>query len=81
MWDISSQQRVHALRAQSEATCMAVFPSERAVVGGYEDGTIRVWDIEKESSLMTIKGHFGPVTLFQFHRIDSEWFLPAMIRH
>jgi WD40 repeat protein len=40
---------------------MAVFPSERAVVGGYKDGTVRVWDIAKESSDRTIKGHFGPV--------------------
>ncbi|XP_019409890.1 PREDICTED: angio-associated migratory cell protein [Crocodylus porosus] len=47
------------------ATCGKVLPDGKRVVVGYEDGTVRVWDLKQGSSIHVLKGqdgHQGPLT-------------------
>ncbi|XP_015265513.1 PREDICTED: angio-associated migratory cell protein [Gekko japonicus] len=47
------------------ATCGHVLPDGKRAVVGYEDGTVRFWDLKQGSSLHVLKGqdgHQGPLT-------------------
>nr|KAF6352853.1 angio associated migratory cell protein [Pipistrellus kuhlii] len=47
------------------ATCGRVLPDGKRAVVGYEDGTIRIWDLKQGSPIHVLKGtegHQGPLT-------------------
>ncbi|OWK12630.1 AAMP [Cervus elaphus hippelaphus] len=47
------------------ATCGRVLPDGKRAVVGYEDGTIRIWDLKQGNSIHVLKGtegHQGPLT-------------------
>ncbi|KAF7487225.1 Hypothetical predicted protein [Marmota monax] len=47
------------------ATCGRVLPDEKRAVVGYEDGTIRIWDLKQGNPIHVLKeaeGHQGPLT-------------------
>ncbi|XP_077176767.1 angio-associated migratory cell protein [Paroedura picta] len=56
------------------ATCGHVLPDGKRAVVGYEDGTVRFWDLKQGSSLHVLKGqdgHQGPLTCLASNKDGS----------
>ncbi|MBR3381441.1 MAG: WD40 repeat domain-containing protein [Clostridia bacterium] len=49
------------IQEDSSSTCIAALPGGR-VVGGYDDGTLRVWEAASGRCLRTLNGHSGRVS-------------------
>ncbi|XP_033017045.1 angio-associated migratory cell protein [Lacerta agilis] len=65
MWKIPSGECKTFQGPSCPATCGHVLPDGRRAVVGYEDGTVRIWDLKQGSSLHVLKGqdgHQGPLT-------------------
>uniref|UniRef100_A0A2D4Q4Z0 Uncharacterized protein n=2 Tax=Micrurus surinamensis TaxID=129470 RepID=A0A2D4Q4Z0_MICSU len=65
MWKIPSGECKTFQGPNCPATCGCVLPDGRRVVVGYEDGTVRIWDLKQGNSLHVLKGnegHQGPLT-------------------
>ncbi|KAK5891293.1 hypothetical protein CgunFtcFv8_018564 [Champsocephalus gunnari] len=59
MWKIPSGECKTFQSAASQATCGKVLPDGKRAVVGYEDGTVRVWDLKQGNAAHVIKGHDG----------------------
>ncbi|KAM3852345.1 angio-associated migratory cell protein isoform 2-T2 [Vipera latastei] len=65
MWKIPSGECKTFQGPNCPATCGHVLPDGRRAVVGYEDGTVRIWDLKQGNSLHVLKGnegHQGPLT-------------------
>ncbi|TFK03601.1 calcineurin subunit B type 1 [Platysternon megacephalum] len=65
MWKIPSGESKTFQGPSCPATCGRVLPDGKRAVVGYEDGTVRIWDLKQGSSLHVLKGqdgHQGPLT-------------------
>nr|XP_056717595.1 angio-associated migratory cell protein [Euleptes europaea] len=65
MWKIPGGECKTFQGPNCPATCGHVLPDGKRVVIGYEDGTVRFWDLKQGSSLHVLKGpdgHQGPLT-------------------
>ncbi|XP_069769109.1 angio-associated migratory cell protein isoform X3 [Narcine bancroftii] len=65
MWKIPSGECKTFPGTGCQATCGKILADGKRAVVGYEDGTVRVWDLKQGSPLHIIKGqdsHQGPLT-------------------
>ncbi|KAJ6665596.1 hypothetical protein lerEdw1_003439 [Lerista edwardsae] len=65
MWKIPSGECKTFQGPSCPATCGRLLPDGKRAVVGYEDGTVRIWDLKQGSSLHVLKGqdgHQGPLT-------------------
>ncbi|XP_020660567.3 angio-associated migratory cell protein [Pogona vitticeps] len=65
MWKIPSGECKTFQGPNCPATCGHILPDGKRAVVGYEDGTVRIWDLKQGSSLHVLKdqdGHQGPLT-------------------
>ncbi|HWO21593.1 MAG TPA: WD40 repeat domain-containing protein [Kofleriaceae bacterium] len=66
-WDLVSGERLGPTWANSveeDRSCRslcAVPTDSRRMVSGSQDGTLKVWDLDRERELVTLEGHHGPV--------------------
>ncbi|CAM9936833.1 unnamed protein product [Lampetra planeri] len=53
-----------------QSMCGKIFPDGKGAVVGYEDGTVRIWDLKQSTPVFTFKGkdgHQGSVTCLAVH--------------
>ncbi|XP_078408852.1 angio-associated migratory cell protein isoform X2 [Cetorhinus maximus] len=65
MWKIPSGDCKTFAGTGCQATCGKILPDGYRAVVGYEDGTVRIWDLKQGSQLHVMKGqdsHQGPLT-------------------
>ncbi|XP_041057330.1 angio-associated migratory cell protein isoform X4 [Carcharodon carcharias] len=65
MWKIPSGDCKTFAGTGCQATCGKILPDGYRAVIGYEDGTVRIWDLKQGSQLHVVKGqdsHQGPLT-------------------
>ncbi|KAH0621253.1 hypothetical protein JD844_022344 [Phrynosoma platyrhinos] len=65
MWKIPSGECKTFQGPNCPATCGRILPDGKRAVVGYEDGTVRIWDLKQGSPLHVLKGqdgHQGPLT-------------------
>lgn len=65
MWKIPSGECKTFQGPSCPATCGRLLPDGKRAVVGYEDGTVRIWDLKQGNSLHVLKGqdgHQGPLT-------------------
>ncbi|XP_067426215.1 angio-associated migratory cell protein isoform X1 [Emydura macquarii macquarii] len=65
MWKIPGGECKTFQGPSCPATCGRVLPDGKRAVVGYEDGTVRIWDLKQGNSLHVLKGqdgHQGPLT-------------------
>ncbi|XP_063144933.1 angio-associated migratory cell protein [Candoia aspera] len=65
MWKIPGGECKTFQGPNCPATCGHVLPDGKRAVVGYEDGTVRIWDLKQVNSLHVLKGndgHQGPLT-------------------
>ncbi|KAJ1184158.1 hypothetical protein NDU88_000968 [Pleurodeles waltl] len=65
MWKIPSGECKTLQGPNCPATCGQILPDGKKAVVGYEDGTVRIWDLKQASSDHVLKGqdsHQGPLT-------------------
>ncbi|XP_072473857.1 angio-associated migratory cell protein isoform X2 [Notamacropus eugenii] len=65
MWKVPSGDCKTFQGPNCPATCGRVLPDGRKAVVGYEDGTVRIWDLKQGSAIHVLKGtegHQGPLT-------------------
>ncbi|NP_001088640.1 angio associated migratory cell protein L homeolog [Xenopus laevis] len=65
MWKIPSGECKTLQGPGCPATCGQFMPDGRKAVVGYEDGSVRIWDLKQGSALHVLKGtdgHAGPLT-------------------
>ena len=48
--------------------CLALYGDKLFSAGGYQDGTIRVWNADTHEHLATFEGHSGPVRCLALYR-------------
>jgi len=64
---------LHIMKAESGAANSVVFsPQAKWLAVGYEDGSIRIWNVEDGSLLQILTGHTGAVSSLSFSP-DSKW--------
>jgi len=54
-------------------TCLAFHPTFSLVVSTSEDGSVKVWDLELNQLLKTLKGHIGCVNWISFSASGEEF--------
>lgn len=59
MWKIPSGDCKTFQSSACQATSGKVLPDGKRAVAGYEDGTVRVWDLKQGNAIHTIKGQDG----------------------
>lgn len=59
MWKVPSGDCKTFQSAASQATTGKVLPDGKRAVVGYEDGTVRVWDLKQGNAIHVIKGQDG----------------------
>lgn len=59
MWKIPSGDCKTFQSAASQATSGKVLPDGKRAVVGYEDGTVRIWDLKQGNAIHVIKGQDG----------------------
>uniref|UniRef100_G1P1P8 Angio-associated migratory cell protein n=1 Tax=Myotis lucifugus TaxID=59463 RepID=G1P1P8_MYOLU len=65
MWKVPSGDCKTFQGPNCPATCGRVLPDGKRAVVGYEDGTIRIWDLKQGNPIHVLKGtegHQGPLT-------------------
>lgn len=65
MWKIPSGECKTFQGPSCPATCGQFLPDGRKAVVGYEDGSVRIWDLKQGNALHVLKGtdgHAGPLT-------------------
>ncbi|XAR69159.1 hypothetical protein NMG60_11000645 [Bertholletia excelsa] len=58
-------------RGPSRAVTSIASSSSSQVASGYADGSIRIWDSEKEICETTLNGHKGAVTTLRYNKLGS----------
>lgn len=53
-------------KAAAEVTQIALSPTSNQLAAGYSDGSVRLWDINGRSCLVTLSGHSGAVTALRY---------------
>uniref|UniRef100_A0A4W3HC69 Angio-associated, migratory cell protein n=1 Tax=Callorhinchus milii TaxID=7868 RepID=A0A4W3HC69_CALMI len=74
MWKVPGGECKTFPSPGSQATCGVILPDGKRAVVGYEDGTVRVWDLKQGSPLHVVKGaegHCGPLTCVACDRNGS----------
>ncbi|CAO0794673.1 unnamed protein product [Mucor circinelloides] len=69
LWDLKKGVEVGKWREfgnKSEVTCIAKSPNNKDFAVGYGDGTIRIWNIQSNTSTVTLSGHRAAVTALAF---------------
>ncbi|KAI8889686.1 WD40 repeat-like protein [Backusella circina FSU 941] len=69
LWDLKKGAQVGKWREsgnKSEVTCIAKSPNKKDVAVGYNDGTIRIWNMKSSTSTVTLSGHRAAVTALAF---------------
>ncbi|KAL7317236.1 beta transducin [Mucor circinelloides] len=69
LWDLKKGVEVGRWREfgnKSEVTCIAKSPNNKDFAVGYGDGTIRIWNIQSNTSTVTLSGHRAAVTALAF---------------
>ncbi|XP_076872087.1 angio-associated migratory cell protein [Brachyhypopomus gauderio] len=59
MWKIPSGECKTLQGPNCQATSGKILPDGRRAVVGYEDGTLRLWDLKQGTAIYVIKGHDG----------------------
>jgi U3 small nucleolar RNA-associated protein 12 len=55
----------------AQVTCLCMAQDGKRVAAGYEDGRIRIWDLESHECAITLSGHKAAITCLQFNDSDS----------
>lgn len=71
VWDVKlGQQKAmwHEIGVRTAVTAIAraPYPHQKRFAVGYSDGTVRIWDEESRSSILTLNGHQRAVTALAF---------------
>jgi WD40 repeat protein len=69
--DASSYQIQARLSHSSAVFSLAFAQSEPFLAAGYEDGSVRVWDVINHELLRTLDGHTAPVRGLRFHPVSG----------
>jgi WD40 repeat protein len=69
LWDINTGSRVRRLIGHDKGRIWAAAfsPTERIVVTGSTDKTLKVWDLDQGSCLRTFSGHLDRIRALAFH--------------
>jgi U3 small nucleolar RNA-associated protein 12 len=58
IWNIKQAAIVGVLKGdKSEVTCLRISPDNQNVAVGYDDGRIRVWNLQSKSVVLNLHGH------------------------
>ncbi|XP_053707440.1 angio-associated migratory cell protein isoform X2 [Synchiropus splendidus] len=71
MWKIPSGDCKTFQSSACQATCGKILPDGKRAVVGYDDGTVRVWDLKQGKAIHTIKGHQGALTCLAANKDGS----------
>ncbi|KAM9821234.1 angio-associated migratory cell protein [Neosynchiropus ocellatus] len=72
MWKVPSGDCKTFQSAACQATCGKILPDGKRAVVGYDDGTVRVWDLKQGKATHTIKdGHQGALTCLACNKDGS----------
>ncbi|XP_022079230.1 angio-associated migratory cell protein-like [Acanthaster planci] len=71
MWKVPSGECKTMQGHGCQTTCGKIFPDGKKCCAGYEDGTVKIWDLKDTTAIHTIKdstGHSSGVTSVDCHR-------------
>lgn len=73
MWNIKQGLLVHKLTPPNSSivSSMALHPEGDRLAVGYDDGTIRVWNIMEKTNDLTLNGHRGAVACLSYNQEGS----------
>jgi U3 small nucleolar RNA-associated protein 12 len=69
VWDLKTGTKVaewHVIGFRSLVSCMALSATSKEVAVGYQDGSIRIWDVQKNEVKVTLDGHRKSVSALRF---------------
>ncbi|XP_006813674.2 WD repeat-containing protein 3 [Saccoglossus kowalevskii] len=67
IWDIRKSEKVMVLQGDNyEVTCIAKSPNKTSIAVGYQDGTIKLFDLMTGDSTVTFNGHKSAVSALNF---------------
>ncbi|KAI9143590.1 WD40-repeat-containing domain protein [Paraphysoderma sedebokerense] len=75
VWDLkkgSIIRRWHESENKAEVTCIMRSPIQDTFAVGYDDGSIRLWNLHSDVSIVTFNGHRGAVTALCFDASGSR---------
>jgi len=64
VWNVSTGKLIAAFTAGGNTWSIAF--GGNLLAGGFEDGTIRMWDLNSKEKPLSLRPHFGPVTSLAF---------------
>src|ERR1035441_3329484 len=60
VWSAENGELVRALSGHAEAVRACAFSADEKLLSASADGTLRLWDLERDAPLSVLNGHRGP---------------------
>lgn len=66
VWDVATQTEIASIAQPSWVTAVAFHPNCRLVATGHDDGSIRIWNLEKDGESQELRHHGQQISALAF---------------
>ena len=71
MWDVETGAKIDSIAGGVGVNAVALSPDDNILAAGYDDGTVRLWDVATQDIVATLEGHYDKVFAVDFQPPDG----------
>lgn len=75
LWDVklgSQLAMLHTVGSRALVSCMTLSPNSKELAVGYQDGTIRLWNLETRDCRVTFEAHKKAISALRYDESGSR---------